>query len=71
MHKFIVIISLFLLVGSCQLFQKQTEEDIIARVGNHSLYEEDIQNLVGPGTPSADSILIVNSFIDNGPLKNY
>lgn len=63
MYKFLAI-PLLLLIGSCQLFETQTEEDVIARVGNHLLYKGDIQNLVGPGTPSLDSILIVNSFID-------
>jgi hypothetical protein len=63
MYKFFAI-PLFLLLCSCQLFQKKTEEDVIARVGNHYLYEEDIKNLVGPGTSESDSILIVNLFID-------
>lgn len=63
MNKFLAIPFLFL-IFSCQLFTKQKQNDVIARVGNYYLYQEDIQKLVGPGTSPKDSILIVNSYID-------
>lgn len=63
MYKFLAI-PFLLLLGSCQLFEKQAGVDVVAKVGNHLLFEEDIKNLVGPGTPTADSILMVNSYID-------
>lgn len=62
MTKFSILI-LFLL-GSCQLFEKQPDGEVIARIGAHFLYKNDIKELVGPGTTPADSTMIVNSFID-------
>lgn len=59
----LTILFLFLL-GSCQLFEKQPDEQVIARVGEHFLYKNDIQDLIGPGTSQTDSSLIVNAFID-------
>ncbi len=52
------------LLGSCQLFEKQPDEQVIARVGEHFLYKNDIKDLVGPGTSQTDSSLVVNTFID-------
>lgn len=49
---------------ACHLFQPKMEEDVVARVGKHFLYKSDIENIVGPGTPTTDSILLVKSFID-------
>ncbi|GGD84099.1 peptidyl-prolyl cis-trans isomerase [Planktosalinus lacus] len=52
------------LLGSCQLFEKQPDDQVIARVGEHFLYKNDILDLVGPGSSQTDSSLVVNTFID-------
>lgn len=53
------------LLFSCQYFEEQVEENVVARVGTNYLYEKDIENLVGPATSKEDSTLIVNLFINN------
>ncbi len=49
---------------SCQLFDKEIDEEVIAKVGSHLLYLNDIENIVGPGTSKEDSIVLVKTFID-------
>jgi hypothetical protein len=58
------VIPLVLILASCHLFQQKTEEDVVARVGNHYLYKSDIEHIVGPGTSATDSTLLVRTFID-------
>jgi hypothetical protein len=58
------LIPLLLVMASCHFFEQKQEEDVVARVGNQFLYKSDIQHIVGPGTPPADSILLVRTFID-------
>lgn len=64
MTRFFAII-LLITSASCQLFQKQNDEQIVARAGSHFLYQSDIEELTSPETPPQDSLLIVRSFIDN------
>lgn len=64
MKYWIQIISLALLVSSCDYFKAPREPKAIARVGKSYLYESDILNLVPKGTSKEDSIAIVKSFID-------
>ena len=62
-YFFLLSLSLFLI--SCQYFEEQVEENVVARVGSNYLYETDIENLVGPVTSEEDSMLIVNLYINN------
>lgn len=51
------------IVVSCSYF-KEDKPQALARVNDSYLYEEDIRNLVPPGTSKEDSIAIVKSYID-------
>lgn len=62
--RYITLLSLVLIFSSCEYFEEQVEENVVARVENNYLYESDIENLVGPATTKEDSTLIVNLFIN-------
>jgi len=64
MNKILIFSLSLSLFASCQLFETQPQEEIVARVGDQYLYKSDIQHLVGPGIPKSDSILLVKTFID-------
>lgn len=60
----IAIVLLFaLLVTSCEFLDKQEDSEVIARVNDSYLTEEDIASLVPPGTSSEDSSSIVSNYI--------
>lgn len=63
MTKYFLIV-LIISASSCQLFQKQNNEQVVARIGNHFLYESDIKNLTTPGLSEEDSLLTVKLYID-------
>ena len=52
------------IVVSCSYFKEDAKPQALARVNDSYLYEEDIRNLVPPGTSKEDSIAIVKSYID-------
>ncbi|MCA0153285.1 peptidyl-prolyl cis-trans isomerase [Winogradskyella vincentii] len=62
-HFSLIIIVLFLFVG-CDFFKKADEEGAVARVNDVYLYKDDIKDLVPEGASSADSVLIVNQYIN-------
>lgn len=68
--KKLLLIGCFSAFTACNPFQQKMEEDVVARVGTHYLYKSDIQNIVGPGTPALDSILLVKSFIEKWATQN-
>jgi hypothetical protein len=57
---FLFIITL----SSCKYFENQDYREVVARVNNHYLYKNEIDDLILPGTPLEDSILIVKNYID-------
>ncbi len=60
----IVIITTFTSCSYIEQYIKEREsEGIIASVGDNFLYKEDIEHIVPQGTPSADSALIVDAYI--------
>ncbi len=63
MKKFLTIVILITFT-SCHLFDREIDKEVIAKVGNHSLYLNEIENIVGPGTSKEDSIVLINTFID-------
>ncbi len=63
--RYFSLFFLSLFFVSCQYFEEQVEENVVARVGTEYLYESDTENLVGPTTSKEDSALIVNLFINN------
>ena len=60
----IIIITTFTSCSYIEQYIKEREsEGIIASVGDNFLYKEDIEHIVPQGTPSADSALIVEAYI--------
>ncbi|MGO3183500.1 MAG: peptidyl-prolyl cis-trans isomerase [Aequorivita sp.] len=59
---YIIILSTILV--SCDYFKKETEKNVVARVNDSYLYEEDINKLVNQNTSPEDSTLIVNNYIN-------
>lgn len=71
MKKIIYIsIPFILALLSCNLFQSDEKQNAIARVHNKYLFVSDIEGIVPQNTLPEDSILIVNSYIDNWVKDN-
>ncbi len=64
MKKLLLASILIVLATSCSYFKKDSKPEAIARVGEEYLYLEDIQDLVPEGSTKADSLQIVQSFIN-------
>jgi len=62
--NYYIVISFFLIVSSCDFFNKVNNEDPIARVNDTYLYKEDIKDLIYEGITKEDSILRVNNYIN-------
>lgn len=67
MTKAIYIILIVLVFSSCQFLQKtfSSKEKPIARVYSEYLYSSDLEGVVPKGTSSSDSVLLVQSYIEN------
>lgn len=63
MKKYIVIISVLMLLTGCKWLETQHTGDIVAQVNDKVLYENDIRQLVPIGTSPEDSIRIVYQYI--------
>jgi len=64
MAKSAVILLLMFLLLSCNFFKPEAKPQAIARVNDSYLFQEDIENLVPPGTSKEDSLIIIRNFID-------
>lgn len=62
--NYYIVIFIFLIVSSCDFFNKVNNEDPIARVNDTYLYKEDIKDLIYEGITKEDSILRVNNYIN-------
>ncbi len=67
MVKSIYIILAVLVFSSCQFLQKtfSSKEKPVARVFSEYLFPSDLEGVVPKGTSSADSVLLVQSYIEN------
>ncbi|WP_340203357.1 peptidyl-prolyl cis-trans isomerase [Ascidiimonas sp. W6] len=54
---------------SCSYFEKKIEENVVARVGDNFLYEEEIQKLISEDVNEEDSINIVTNYINTWAKK--
>ena len=63
MRQFFAILLITLLV-SCDFFKETDDRIPLARVDENYLYLEDIEGIIVKGTPTNDSLQIVNSFIN-------
>ena len=67
MNKAIYIVLVSVLFTSCQFLQKtfSSKEKPIARVFSEYLYPSDLEGIVPKGTSTADSVLLVQSYVEN------
>lgn len=71
MRKLIIIpIVIVLLVSSCNLFEKEVEQNVIARVKNKYLYDSELEGIIPDGASTEDSLLIANNFIQKWIKEN-
>lgn len=59
-----ILVTLCLVILSCDFFKKTDDRIPIARVNDTYLYQDDIKDLMAEGTSAEDSTLIVNNFIN-------
>ena len=62
--KSLYIISSFILLTSCDLFKKQRPGNVVARVNEHILYEDELIEELPKNLSKEDSIIFTKSFID-------
>ncbi|WP_452599221.1 peptidyl-prolyl cis-trans isomerase [Pontimicrobium sp. MEBiC01747] len=60
---------MLLLLASCEYFTPTTQENAVARVNEHFLYEEDILDVLPENYTKADSTIIVNDMINRWATK--
>ena len=56
--------ALLFMLASCQLFQRHSDEQVLARVYDRSLYASQLEGLVPRGASKDDSTRIVKAYID-------
>ena len=54
---------------SCRYFGSYSAENVVAKVGNNTLYRSDIETLIPPGIPYEDSIAMLQQYINSWALK--
>ncbi len=64
LRRFTVAAILGILITGCGLFDSSEEKEVIARVNDSYLYQEDVASLVSENTSPEDSALIVSSYIN-------
>lgn len=64
MFKKLTSVLVLFALGSCSYFKEEAKPEAIARVGDSYLYRSEIIDLIPEGTSKADSIAIVQSYID-------
>lgn len=65
----ILLFLIFLGLVSCTNSIDSSRGEVVAKVYGNYLYESDMEGLVNPSVSKADSLMLVNSFIDNWVRK--
>jgi len=60
-----IIISLIILLSSCNIFNKNKSDNIVARAYDKYLYDSDLTGIIPHGTTATDSISIIKNYINN------
>ena len=63
--RFIIFISILILLNSCHFFDKKKEDREVARVFDQHLFASDISGIIPPKTSAKDSAEIISNFINN------
>lgn len=67
--KYFAAILILFAVSSCNLLEFRSGDEVVANVGDHYLYKEDIKNLIPGGTSYSDSIMMVRQYVNSWALK--
>lgn len=67
--KYFAAILILFAVSSCNLLEFRSGDEVVANVGDHYLYREDIKNLIPGGTSYSDSIMMVRQYVNSWALK--
>lgn len=55
---------------SCKYLEFRSRDNVVAQVERQYLYEEDIRNLIPPGTSHTDSIAMLRQYVNSWALKH-
>jgi hypothetical protein len=69
MNKIVLIISFVFILSGCKSGEVKTNRITLAKVGDITLYYDQIPKLIQPGMSSADSTAIVQNYINNWARK--
>lgn len=64
MRKLVVVLTLLGSFTACSYFEKEQEQDVIARVGDKYLYRTEVQKVISDDISREDSINIVTNYIN-------
>lgn len=67
--KSLYIISSLILFTGCDLFKKQSPENVVARVNEHILYEDELVEELPKSLSKEDSIIFTKTFIDKWAMN--
>lgn len=70
MKRFGILILFVILFSSCRLYDRIFNGEVVARVGTHILYKEDIEKLKITGFSPEDSVRIVTQYIHSWAKDN-
>ena len=65
MNRIVIFIALAVILNSCDTALSTGKSDVLARVHNEFLYEEDIEGIVPEGTSTRDSLVLVRNYVNN------
>ncbi len=58
-----------LLAAGCGRFSNPFADRVLARVGDHALYMQDVESIFTPGMPEADSLKLLDTYVDQWVKK--
>ncbi len=67
--RFTLILLLILSLASCKFLEFRSNDQVVAEVNGYRLYEKDVRNLIPPGTPYQDSIMMLQQYVNSWSLK--
>lgn len=64
MRKLLVLLTYLFCATSCNLFDTEVNQDVVARVGDQYLYASDLKKVISEDLSEEDSIIITRNYID-------
>lgn len=70
MKKHIFGIIILIIIASCNVKSTDSDEVILARVGDYYLYESELKGIIPPNVSLSDSLSIIKNYINNWVREN-